>query len=92
MSTYLLVWKPKRYPWEDFQAELEAFRRGSIESLRWSVGSRSIARGDRLFLIRLGVEPKGIVASGWALGEPYHAPHRDTKRAEAGDHARRMAQ
>jgi hypothetical protein len=76
----------------DFQAELEAFRRGDIESLRWSVGSRSIARGDRLFLIRLGVEPKGIIAAGWALGEPYQAPHWETKRAVAGDHARRMVQ
>ena len=75
----------------DFQAEPEAFRRGDIESLRGSFGSRSIARGDRLFLIRLGVEPKGIIA-GWALGQPYQAPHRETKRAVAGDHARRMAQ
>lgn len=87
MNTYLLAWNPSKYPWDDFQAELRAFSRGELESLTWSVGSRSIARGDRLFLIRLGVEPRGIVASGWALGEPYPGPHWDEQRAEAGDEA-----
>jgi len=34
MSTYRLALNPKRYLWEDFQAKLDVFRRGDIESPR----------------------------------------------------------
>lgn len=55
---------------------------------RWSCGnSRSIEVGSRVFLLRQGVEPKGIVASGWATRAPFAAPHWDQERSARGDEA-----
>jgi 5-methylcytosine-specific restriction protein A len=54
--------------------------------MRWSVGNvTSIVPGDRLFLIRLGSEPRGIIGSGWATTAPYRALHWDPARAAHGD-------
>src|SRR2546422_5052409 len=36
----------------------------------WGVRSKSVTIGSRLFLLRQGVEPKGIVGSGWATSAP----------------------
>lgn len=82
MRTYLLAWNPLRYPWGSLEDELTHVRRDGSSWVRWSVGnSRSIEAGDRLFLIRLGKEPRGIVGSGWAKTSPYKAPHWDLERA-----------
>ncbi len=57
---------------------------------RWSSGNtKRILPGDRLFLIRLGVEPKekGIMASGWATSAPKEGPHWDAERSARGDTA-----
>lgn len=40
-----------------------------------------------MFLLRQGVEPKGIVASGWVTKAPFAAPHWDTGRAATGEQA-----
>ncbi|MBL0044082.1 MAG: HNH endonuclease [Flavobacteriales bacterium] len=45
---------------------------------RWSVGrSKDIAPGDRFYLLHLGVEPRGIMASGWVMSEPESKLHWD---------------
>jgi 5-methylcytosine-specific restriction protein A len=57
---------------------------GKIVVGRWSCGNtKQIEIDDRVFLIRLGVEPKGIVGSGWVTKPPYFDEHWDAqKRAE----------
>ena len=57
---------------------------GPVEYLRvwgsgWSIGTnfRRIKPGDRLFLIRLGKEPRGIFASGYAAEYPFVHDHWD---------------
>jgi 5-methylcytosine-specific restriction protein A len=86
MSTYLLAWNPLKYPWGSLEDELTQVRQDGSSWVRWSVGnSRSIERGDRLFLIRLGKEPRGIVGSGWATTAPYEAAHWDLDRAADGE-------
>ena len=53
---------------------------------RWSCGNnRSIEVGSRVFLLRQGVEPKGIVASGWTTRAPFPEAHWSADRAAAGD-------
>src|SRR5262245_21555995 len=49
---------------------------------RWSVGHRrrGIGPGDRVFLLRQGVEPRGIVASGHATSPPFSAAHWNGRR------------
>jgi 5-methylcytosine-specific restriction enzyme A len=82
MATYLLVWNPNRWTWEEEDvrrniAQLE--ESGDVEGFRWSVGTnyRQIEAGDRLFLIRLGSEPRGIFLSGFAKGYAYRDDHWD---------------
>jgi hypothetical protein len=37
----------------------------------------SVALTARLFLLSQGVEPRGILAAGWATSETYEGPHRE---------------
>lgn len=71
-ETILLAWNPRKWPWPEFAAGLRSLREsGSLEE-RWGCGNRKhVAVGSRFFLIRLGVEPKGIIGSGWTISLPY---------------------
>lgn len=56
-------------------------RRGFLED-RWSCGiTKHIEVGDRLFLLRQGREPRGIMASGVAKSAPYLDEHWDENRS-----------
>ena len=89
METILLAWNPDRYTWGDFQNELTEIRRSGQVTDRWSVGNRTtLTPGARFFLIRLGVEPRGLVGSGWTTSAPFEAPHWDLDRASKGQTAR----
>ena len=80
MATYLLTWNPDDWPWDDLQANVEDLAQHGSHLGRWSTGvSNKIQPKDRLFLIRLGREPKGIIGSGWAKSKVYKAPHRHEK-------------
>jgi 5-methylcytosine-specific restriction enzyme A len=66
MNTYLLAWNPNRWKWVELSDEADQTAAGTIVTGRWSCGNtKKIQKGDRVFLIRLGVEPKGIMGSGW---------------------------
>lgn len=87
--TYLLTWNPKRWFWENLQDEVEELSKQGFLIGRWSVGvSKRITRGNRLFLIRLGKEPKGIIGSGWAESDVYEDDHWDNSAFEVGKYAR----
>lgn len=71
MSAYLLVWNPNVWPWSRLRQDLKKFTQEGTLSFSWSCGNRrNWPVGSRVFLIRLGVEPKGIVGSGWTVSEP----------------------
>lgn len=69
MSTFLLTWNPDI--WIDEDNEMNAIAQltaaGEFQVGTWSTGSRTqgMSGGDRVFLLRQGVEPRGIVGSGW---------------------------
>lgn len=72
MSAYLLVWNPKVWRWSRLRQNLKKFAREGSLSFSWSCGNRrTLPVGSRVFLIRLGEEPKGIVGSGWTVSEPF---------------------
>jgi len=85
MKTYLLTWNPRRWRWDDL-AETSAKTlagKGVIGS--WSCGNtKSIAKGDRIFLMRVSESPKGIIASGWVTTAPHLRLHWDTNKTAAG--------
>lgn len=58
---------------------------GKVVVGRWSCGNtKQIGKGDRVFLIRLGKEPKGIVGSGWVFKPPYFDTHWDIQKQAEG--------
>jgi 5-methylcytosine-specific restriction protein A len=81
-ETVLLAWNPKYFPWQDLSEDIRKVQATGRCKGRWSCGStRSIEVGSRFFLIRLGVEPKGLVGSGRIESSPSEGPHfRDTGR------------
>lgn len=67
MDTYLLTRNPKKsaQSWQTFARDAEEWERTGVFSGRWSCGhTRRIRRGDRVFLLQQGAEPRGIMASG----------------------------
>jgi len=70
MTTYLLSWNPKVWEWKNIQANIAKVARNGYSEMQWSTGvTKKIKEGDRVFVMKLGVEPRGIVASGWATSD-----------------------
>ncbi|MEW5913176.1 MAG: HNH endonuclease [Thermodesulfobacteriota bacterium] len=60
---------------ETYLASLD--ERGFVDA-SWSCGrTKRIKAGDRIFLLRQGREPRGIMASGYAESAPYKEEHWD---------------
>lgn len=78
MKTFLFAWNPNRWEWLDLQESIDHLENmGYVES-RWSCGtSKSIKKGDRVFLTKVGKEPRGIIGSGYAKSSYFVAPHWD---------------
>jgi hypothetical protein len=74
-GTFLLTWNPRVYAWSDLRRDVARVRRRGWLDTDWSVArSRQVRAGDRVFLLRQGVEPRGIVASGRATSDWYEGP------------------
>lgn len=72
ISTYLLTWNPAKYSWNDIDNCIHEISVHGHFNRYWSCGRRKKLRpGDRFFLLRQKVEPRGIVASGYVTSEPY---------------------
>jgi 5-methylcytosine-specific restriction protein A len=73
--TFLITWNPRIYAWSDLTRDVARLRRAGRLHTDWSCArSKQIRKGDRLFLLRQGMEPRGIVASGWATSDWYEGP------------------
>jgi hypothetical protein len=85
MAAYLLVWNPNRWHWADLADTAEKVGRGEPVTDRWSCASnKRIAPGDRVFLIRLGREPRGIIGSGIVTEGSFLDIHWDPEKARQG--------
>lgn len=82
MSAHLLAWNPNRWEWDDLPDVVAAFENGETLTKRWSCArNKSIGVGDRVFLIRLGKQPKGIFGYGTVITPSYEDVHwEDTRR------------
>lgn len=85
-SCFILCWNPKRWNWKTLEDDLARLSLGEIVEQRWSTGNtHRIAKGDRVFLLKQGVSPTGLMGSGLATSTVFEAPHWDAARAAAGD-------
>lgn len=87
-QTYLLLWNPSLFPWEDHSAVAEQVAAGTPPVVPWSTGARKqIAVGSRVLLMRVGKDQPGIVLAGTTLTPVETQAHYDAERAAAGDTA-----
>lgn len=72
-SYFLLTWNPRRgeEEWPDVAECLADSQRGHSVPLTWRCYIKSPLPGDRVFLLRQGLEPRGIMGSGDVLTAPY---------------------
>src|SRR5689334_7734855 len=91
MTTYLLTWNPDKWEWEDvhFDGAIQRTAEGELVPDQWSTGGRTndVEKGDRLFLLRQGVEPRGVVASGWFNSSIWQGPHWDGTPGRTANYA-----
>lgn len=83
-KTWLLVWNPKLWGWDTLADDRSATRKGDEVVHEWSCRNRHARKGDGFFLMRAGVEPKGIVAVGNVVSASYMAPHFDEEKKAQG--------
>lgn len=85
-KTFLLTYNIDKWQWDNFEeAKNNLIDEGRyIDS--WSCGnSKKLRTGDRVFLIKLGKEPRGIMASGLVFDSVYKAPHWNKERRLKGE-------
>lgn len=88
MHTYLLTWSPLKWPESAFRQILDAFLEYGFVEDHWSCGlNKRIQPGDRVFLLRQSVEPRGMVGSGYATSEVFRQNHWDEILAAQGKQA-----
>lgn len=88
MPTWLLTWNPLNREWKTLDSDIEVVKKTGALRTRWSAGSnQSIRPGDQVFLLKQGVDPKGIIASGKAVTGVYERAHGDPDRAAKQDKA-----
>ena len=84
-TTYLLAWNPKNFAWDRLDEDVKEVAEKGGASSWWSTGTvRNVPVGSRVFLIRLGVDPRGIVGSGYTTGEVTDQEHWQPERRAAG--------
>lgn len=70
-KAYIFVWNPKTWLWDNIEENIKEWEEFGATTINWKCGNtKSISIGDRIFLVKLGTKPKGIIASGYALTEP----------------------
>lgn len=85
MNTYLLTWSPKKWQWKDLSRRISEIKKNGYSVTDWSCGNnKSIAKGNRVFLLRQGEEPRGIVGAGWAESASYEGVHWRKEKARIG--------
>ena len=85
MTTYVFAWNPRLWNWPELPRKRRSIQSHGHVDIRWACGrTRSIEPGSRAFFVRLGVPPKGLIASGHALSEPWEAQHWLAEKAALG--------
>ena len=84
-GTYLMTWNPQNWGWPDFEEDCQRTAAGKRKVRSWSCHSKQPVVGDRAFLLRTGIEPRGIIAIENIVRESYEDPHWDPAKAGAGE-------
>lgn len=81
MATFMLLWNPTKWAWAEFESGQVAAKLSATGGFDepWTTGTRhqGITPGDRIFLLKTGTEPRGIIAAGRATNPVHEAIHWD---------------
>lgn len=78
MKSFIFTWNPLKWDWVDLADSISKLNNKGYYLGRWSCASfRKIHIGDRVFLMKLGNDPKGIMGTGYVKSNSYLAPHWD---------------
>lgn len=83
-NVWLLTWNPKNWEWNAFHEWAAGTKLGKRYIEPWTVMSKKITLGDKFFLMKTSDAPRGIIAHGRVVKEPYSAPHYDPEKASRG--------
>ena len=90
-NTYLLTWNPSKWDFEGgYRTFLQSVKNGDNPIIEWRAANSSIVKGDILYLMRLGEEPRGIILKGIAMGSGHPSKHYEVDRAAAGEMINRV--
>lgn len=85
VETYLFAWNPKLWDWPQLARDRRRLARQGFLDTAWSSGrARRIEPGSRAYLVRLGVEPRGLFGSGTVMTAPVECRHWRADKAAAG--------
>lgn len=84
IRTWLFSWNPNNWEWDSLADDRIATHEGKTVTHRWACANQDASTGDKAFLVRTGEPPRGILAIGNVVSEPYEAPHWDEEKAEQG--------
>lgn len=90
-TSFLYNWNPGKWNWSDLQEAVYKVNNEEDYSVYWSCGTstKKIKVGDMFYLMRLGIDPKGIVGCGYICSTPYPLPHWDEEKRAKGETALR---
>lgn len=71
MKTWLISWNELKWVWKNYDEICENTSNGEKIVEPWTFANTHVKQGDRVFLMKLGQNPKGIIASGYAKSEIY---------------------
>ena len=83
-ATWLLNWNPNIWPWETLAEERAATHEGKTVTHKWRCANHQAMVGDMVYLVRTGVEPKGIIATGNIVTASYEDVFQDEPEASEG--------
>lgn len=85
-KTFLLTYNIDKWQWDNFEEAKNSLIDEGRYIDSWSCGnSKKLRTGDRVFLIKLGKDPRGIMASGLVFDSVYKAPHWNKERRLKGE-------
>ena len=79
-NAFLFTWNPEKWSWPHLRKSIQEIERNGKTKEAWVCQShKKVKIGDKAFLIRLGVEPKGICASGIIVRDGFRGEHYSDK-------------
>lgn len=83
-KAWLITYNKDKWFWKDYAEDCEATKAGDTVTGHWACSNKNPKLDDEVFLIKLGEQPRGIIAHGVIIGEPYEGDHFDPVKAAEG--------